>query len=185
MKKIVLCCAIALSCLGINAMTVNWGGSTEAAGHPDGWINQGATYYLVFLGADYSGSYTATEVDKTTGLTNLGGTVMDSHVVTEDEYNNGQYSATLADSQSQSAANGYWQVVVIDGDVADAQVWQISGQTDMSSGAPVDIASNSLGGSALGDTMTVPITEGGIPEPTSGLLLLIGGSLLALRRKQK
>ena len=26
---------------------------------------------------------------------------------------------------------------------------------------------------------------GGIPEPTSGLLLLIGGSLLALRRKQK
>ena len=39
----------------------------------------------------------------------------------------------------------------------------------------------------------VPFTEsraaargqGGIPEPTSGLLLLVGGAMLALRRKQK
>ena len=30
-----------------------------------------------------------------------------------------------------------------------------------------------------------PVTSAGSPEPTSGLLLLIGGSLLALRRKQK
>ena len=27
--------------------------------------------------------------------------------------------------------------------------------------------------------------EGGVPEPTSGLLLLVGGAMLALRRKQK
>ena len=26
---------------------------------------------------------------------------------------------------------------------------------------------------------------GGVPEPTSGLLLLVGGAMLALRRKQK
>ncbi len=32
---------------------------------------------------------------------------------------------------------------------------------------------------------TIAASSGGIPEPTSGLLLLIGGSLLALRRKQK
>ena len=28
-------------------------------------------------------------------------------------------------------------------------------------------------------------SSGGIPEPTSGLLLLVGGAMLALRRKQK
>jgi len=28
-------------------------------------------------------------------------------------------------------------------------------------------------------------TSGGVPEPTSGLLLLVGGAMLALRRKQK
>jgi hypothetical protein len=33
--------------------------------------------------------------------------------------------------------------------------------------------------------MMANLATAGIPEPTSGLLLLIGGSLLALRRKQK
>ena len=33
--------------------------------------------------------------------------------------------------------------------------------------------------------MMANLPTAGIPEPTSGLLLLIGGSLLALRRKQK
>ena len=28
-------------------------------------------------------------------------------------------------------------------------------------------------------------TSGGVPEPTSGLLLLVGAGMLALRRKQK
>ena len=34
-------------------------------------------------------------------------------------------------------------------------------------------------------TMTAGGGSGGIPEPTSGLLLLVGGAMLALRRKQK
>lgn len=35
------------------------------------------------------------------------------------------------------------------------------------------------------DSMTSFSGGGGVPEPTSGLLLLVGGAMLALRRKQK
>ncbi len=44
---------------------------------------------------------------------------------------------------------------------------------------------------AMGKTVTTAITSvtsfsgGDVPEPTSGLLLLVGGAMLALRRKQK
>ena len=40
--------------------------------------------------------------------------------------------------------------------------------------------------SAAGTTPSTPTGHGGgVPEPTSGLLLLVGGAMLALRRKQK
>ncbi len=55
------------------------------------------------------------------------------------------------------------------------------------------ITTASMGDTSLFESDTVPstwtvsgiVSSGGTPEPTSGLLLLVGGSLLALRRKQK
>ena len=43
----------------------------------------------------------------------------------------------------------------------------------------------SLGGTPNGPEITGWSGGGAIPEPTSGLLLLLGGAMLALRRKQK
>ena len=48
-----------------------------------------------------------------------------------------------------------------------------------------DISSHVFSSSSMSMSMATPLTSGTahIPEPTSGLLLLLGGSLLALRRR--
>ena len=54
-----------------------------------------------------------------------------------------------------------------------------------------DLASKLGGGAATGTPTPISWSSttgggsGGVPEPTSGLLLLVGGAMLALRRKQK
>ena len=82
-------------------------------------------------------------------------------------------------------------MLVLDGALA-ANTTYTAGSQDISSmlyTPPASAPGQSLAGSST-FTQSGTITgggggEGGVPEPTSGLLLLVGGAMLALRRKQK
>ncbi len=70
--------------------------------------------------------------------------------------------------------------------------WTVAGSAEAYTTAATHTDSTiatSAGSSALSAAKTAWATGGGgqgdIPEPTSGLLLLVGGAMLALRRKQK
>ena len=52
-------------------------------------------------------------------------------------------------------------------------------------GSTVNNLAKFVGGGTSGTAITGYSTGGDVPEPTSGLLLLVGSALLALRRKQK
>ena len=190
MKKMLMFIAVAAVAIGANAASMAWGGFTLNSNNTtpgwEGYANEGTVYNLVWLGTD-SITDTSTTYNKSTGLTDLGGDLVATHTITEAEANEGQFLDTV-EGRSADLINGYWQVIVFDAqtpNVYDSIVYQVSGVTETSGAFDAVELQNNAG---LGNSMGGSVTEGGgggIPEPTSGLLLLIGGSLLALRRKQK
>jgi len=103
-----------------------------------------------------------------------------------------KYNATGSfnnDAVTKTSASVYYVIVSADGtsfDVTSVSDMKGSvydpnnqesspGQNTSLSSASITSSGNSFGGGGQGD----------IPEPTSGLLLLVGGAMLALRRKQK
>ena len=66
--------------------------------------------------------------------------------------------------------------------------WYTAGTIDSGSGnwSYDDIKSHIYSSSSMSMSLATPITSGTahIPEPTSGLLMLVGGALLALRRRR-
>lgn len=195
MKKLIMFAACAVFACAANAAAMTWGGdSLNSANDPDvlgdsdydGYARAGTIYKLVWLGTDYSGSTTATTYNKTTGLTDLGGTVKGTYTLTAEDAENGMWAGTPYEDSADNI-NGYWQVVMWDPntpDVFSSLVGQMTGATETQAGSLGEIIAAQGG---LGATMGGTVTEGGgggTPEPTSGLLLLVGGSLLALRRKR-
>ncbi len=189
MKKLLMFIAVAIAAISANAASMNWGGSTlNSANTTPGWegyANEGAVYSLVWLGTE-AVTDTSTTYNKSTGLTDMGGDLVAQHIVTEDEANNGVFQ-DMVNGRSADLINGYWQVIVYDAltpNSYDSVVYQVSGVTETSGTFDAAALQDAAG---LGNNMGGTVIEGGggIPEPTSGLLLLIGGSLLALRRKQK
>ena len=188
--------ACAVFACAANAAAFNWGGETlNSANDPDvlgdsdydGYARAGTIYSLVWMGTDYSGSTTATTYNKTTGLTDLGGTVKDTHTLTAAEAENGSFSGAYNDSADN--LNGYWQIVSWDPntpDVFDSKVVHLTGVTETQAGdlAEVIAAAGGIGGAMGGTVTTGGGGGGGVPEPTSGLLLALGGAMLALRRRR-
>ena len=106
-------------------------------------------------------------------------------------------SGTLNSKAGKATGNGLdvgsvteLMFVAVKGDgIADGSAY-IYGSLDVSSAlytppatAPAAFTANAANMTKSG-TMSAS-AGGGVPEPTSGLLLLIGGAMLALRRKQK
>ena len=190
MKKLLMFIAVATVAIGANAASMAWGGPTLNSNNTvegwEGYANAGTVYNLVWLGTD-AVTDTSTTYNKTTGLTDIGGDLVASHTITEDEANNAAFLDTI-ENRSADLINGYWQVIVYDAqtpNVYDSIVYQVTGVTETSGAFDAVTLQTNAG---LGNNMGGSVSEGGgggIPEPTSGLLLLIGGSLLALRRKQK
>ena len=189
--------ACAVFACAANAAAMNWGGSSlNAANDPDklgdsdydGYARAGTIYTLVWLGTDYSGSTTATTYNKTTGLTDLGGTVKATHTLTDAQAADGTWAGTPYED-SVDNVNGYWQVIMWDPntpDVFSSLVGQMTGATETQAGdfAEVVAAQGGIGSTMGGSVITGGGGGGGVPEPTSGLLLVLGGAMLALRRRR-
>ena len=194
MKKLIMFAACAVFACAANAAAMAWGGeSLNSANDPDklgdsdydGYARAGTIYNLVWLGTDYSGSTTATTYNKDTGLTDLGGTLKATYTLTSEDAENGSFLAGIEGSADE--LNGYWQIIMFDpntADVFDSRVAQMSAVTETQQGDFAEVIAAAGGiGANMGGTVTGGGT-GGIPEPTSGLLLLVGGAMLALRRKR-
>lgn len=113
---------------------------------------------------------------------------INSLILSSAEVKKGNASAQGVDVGSASSL----LLIAVNGAFADGAAYKydtlnISGTTYTPPSPPPE---NPTTLSAFGNTGTV-VAKGGdtptpaIPEPTSGLLLLVGGAMLALRRKQK
>lgn len=184
MKKLIVALAAVVMAAGVQAASVTWGGATSNAAFDDG-IAAGSTAYLIFSATEFSPA-AATSINPTAGTTDNGGTVVSTYTTTAGDQAQWTFSSSY-ESSDLSKINGYYGVMLVDaaGDANKASwmyVGQITGATATSSGLTVQFNDSWASNDTLnmnGYNATVAV-----PEPTSGLLLILGMAGLALRRRR-
>ena len=178
MKKLLAIAAMATTLVS-SASMVDWKYSGASA-------DAGASIYL-FVGATAPTSFESLDALKNASI-NTGKTVVDSVNPRSGAHS---YIGNGSAEYDWSAGDKFYYVLVssdnqtfyVDPAAATVAAGNIyekgssgTGTLDTSTSSTSHSYASFGGGSSGG---------GGVPEPTSGLLLLVGGAMLALRRKQK
>ena len=189
MKKLILFAAIGVCC-AVRAASFTWGSDNtvnDLNTAEGGYVSEGTTYYLFAVG---SATDAISSFDKDSHKITVGGTTysaVDSHVIDSDNYTAGTFGDVY--TADASTINQNYYVVLFDADTAGnagSGLFTASGITETST-PPNYTAAIDATGIGTAANMVIPVTGGStgdIPEPTSGLLLAIGGAMLALRRKR-
>ena len=192
MKKLMIALAVAAMAAIGNAASVNWGAGTVL--EPGGaTANKSVTGYLFVLTADqYSALNTA--YGKATGANageKMANAVWDAYGTKLGEaYASGTTSkkgalTLIDDSKSYGARdNAYAALIYTYGTGDEMKYIGNIGSVTFDSAMDVDMAGMAL--NLFGDTSAgaTAWTAAAVPEPTSGLLLLLGMAGLALKRKR-
>ena len=196
MKKLIVVCAAVAMGLSVRAASVDWVYSVTGADANDTSLYTGYSAYLFDKTTWEAVDFATMAVDdviqdsldnsafgsKTTGMgTNkkrTWGTMNGTAVATT-------RGASVNDKAAGGDAfNGY--IVIFNADKSEyiTQAVSMTTRGDSDSGTDASTSKPSLTSAAFA-AADWKSTAGTIPEPTSGLLLLVGGAMLALRRKQK
>ena len=182
MKKILIALSAVAIASVVNAASVQWGGTFSTPDVGD-TLPAGTQFALLYSTSAFSGA--ATKVDGfTKGATaDNGGTIVDVYSINDEQSNNWEFSTTWANSGND--ANGYYAIMTLN-DAGDKAAYMYLG--DISGTTPTSPTSNMLYNEGWAD-LTASLTTGGYntavaPEPTSGLLILLGMAGLALKRKR-
>ncbi len=184
MKKIIVCFAIGLSTMVIQGATATWGilGVSKPTEITD---LASMTAYLVQETSTFTQSQLTAGLDKD-GISALVGHTDASVALTVSASGVGNLlNKTVSNSSWTSSGTYSFYTVIIATDTSNNSYYLLSNKSI--SGVSVVTDTDALDtklsfGSQVGNTSWKPTPA---PEPTSGLLLLVGGALLALRRKQK
>ena len=172
MKKLIMMVAVAMTAVVVNAANCDWGIDVYSFGSSDEYWD-GKTYYAINGDAsNYIKMLTDGKVEDFTKALGAGGTF--------DEYSYGYAGGTM-----ENAAGSISVIALTDGTKADSTFYYATLDTTGFAYDPGMQSPGTLTFSA--DATPSPwstATVGAVPEPTSGLLLLIGVAGLALRRRR-
>lgn len=205
MKKLIMVAAVALAAISVNAATTSWSWSTGSSVLKAGYTGMGSSSEVLSGMTVYLLATTATSAtDYSVQKTLLSG-LRDGSITVD---NLGELASTKTDSAGKIlAANGvsfdrtdvavgdkafYFEVVFS----ADGQYVFMSGNagsTSLDDGKAATVTTASGPSTQLRDDTGsgdfsaagwYKVSASAVPEPTSGLLLLLGVAGLALRRKR-
>ncbi len=184
MKKIIMCVLAGLAALAIQAASCTWSASAIALAKAGDSPSDYTAYLCDAAITSLSSMQTALD-NGDLSLLSTGDTVVDSVVglggttsarikaTTIDPF------ATVNNSNPKENDSFTFYVIIMNGD--NSSYYSIAENTARVSG---DLSLSMTFGSQ-GNSTTAWKSASDAPEPTSGLLLLVGGAFLALRRKQK
>ena len=183
MKKLIIAAFAVAFAAATQAATVVWGGAVATPEDSMGVIGTGATAYLLWSSTAYTAEATTLSAAAVGGTTDNGGTIVATYNITSTEAGNGVFEGNYYKSGS---VDGYYAVLVNDPNASDKlsyyYVGNLSGTSDLSSLADTDVRLNADWNS--GEYLNQGGYTVAVPEPTSGLLMLVGLAGLALRRRR-
>ena len=180
MKKLMIAIASVALAAMVEAASVSWGGAI-ANGDADTEMTAGSTAWLIWSATEFTG--VATTLDTLAGTADNGGTIVGTYDITASDIENFAFLSTY--NNVGSDVNGYYAILVADGsDLTKASYMDMGSITGTTATSP----DKSLFFNMDWDTNDY-LSQGGyntavVPEPTSGLLMLLGFAGLALRRRR-
>ena len=180
MKKLIMFAIVAaLACVG-QAASVDW--NVLVAGQGATWSGNSA-YVMAFNGSDYAAVVKLLTVDGSDNMaTDLGAYALSGGGKSQFAVSNNRGSAKASGQSAGVTGDTMFFVVFTDGSMDAGSAISYTSTMDISaydyeagSPSPGTFAINSFANSG---------TIAGVPEPTSGLLMLVGLAGLALRRKR-
>lgn len=184
MKKLIMTIAIVYAVVSVQAASVSWGGAAAQPGDSMGVLSEGSKAALLWSEVAFSGAATTLDNFAVGGVADNGGKVVSVGDITPGMASDGSISFTY-DNVGKDV-NGYYAILVADGsDLTKASymdMGQISGTTPTSAATSLKLNPN-------WDTDEFLNSNGyntavGVPEPTSGILLVLGIAGMALRRRR-
>lgn len=183
MKKIMIMLGAVAMAAFVNAASVDWSLNYAAQGAT--WAGNGASV-MVFDGADYSEIIKlVTDTGSKTLAADLAG-----YSIGSSTFKNNRGAAT-AKGAVDGAPNSMFWMIFADGSMADGASVLWTAATDVTENfylPPASGAELGLNAASFANSGTIAkfeeSTSGDVPEPTSGLLLLVGVAGLALRRRR-
>ncbi len=186
MKKLMLAFSVALMAIGLQAATVDWTVNISWVTETDGDNDTTLSGYLGYM---FDGSsYTQTALQ--TALTTTGNTALGNALGSGAINADGELVFTGSGLSYDNTANPAWAkavLVLIDSSATDGSAFTVASLND------VKVTDAVIAGGAkymaddlyTGDVSTwSTVSTATVPEPTSGLLLLLGVAGLALKRKR-
>ena len=192
MKKLIIAAFAVAFAAATQAASVAWGGYIANDARGDETAQAGTVFNAIFIGSnDYSAQLSTLIYDTTTGLVGTGTganfkalagqEILGTHTLTAGEAEAYQFMDIIIRADADGGVNGNWLVTMYDETSPDSfwvGQYNVAGATDSTGAADMTDTSWSIGyGMQSGVTQSVP-------EPTSGLLMLIGLAGLALRRRR-
>ena len=197
MKKLIVCLAAVGLAVGAQAATFNWGSNAAAYGVDASAVTDNGDYAAGTTVMNKKGTWNFVLALYESGTDTLVGQTASSAVKFSTTGNKFNVTGLTIDAAAQGTTYDY--VLTITGTQTDLAARGVSGSYDYSGASLTTTIRGSIETAAMGNTKLtsgVPATwsvsgivaagspSGGVPEPTSGLLLLVGGALLGLRRKR-
>ena len=187
-KRMTVFMAISMVAAMTHAGSFDWGGWIASPTDPDEFVGTGTMAWLTWFGSTPT-TGTITAFDTNTGLSNLGGTVVDSYTLTELDISNYDFNKNYGNLDSNGGVNGYFMITVWDPTVPTGYLGyyfssEVKDLGDATGNGSIRITAGWGPGQFInpeqfeGINITLPV-----PEPTSMALVALGLAAVGLRRR--
>ena len=181
MKKLMIALGAVVMAATVNAATVSWGGAFSTPDLSD-TLPAGTQFALLYSTSAFSGAATSVASFNVGAAANNGGTIVSTYTIDSGDSSNWEFASEWDNIGSN--VNGYYAILTLNGAGDKAAYMNMGSIEGTTATSPTEYLI--YNGGWADDNLS--LTSGGytvsVPEPTSGILMLLGMAGLALRRRR-